>query len=69
VLAGLVPVANLVALFAFAFADWPVLQQLRQAQSAPGIVRGHPNFAPPPSHPAFAAAPYQQPYQPPHGYS
>lgn len=50
---GLIPLVNVVALFAFAFADWPVLRQLRRAQAVPVAPQGHP---------AFTTAPRQNPY-------
>jgi hypothetical protein len=58
VLLGLVPLVNLVMVFAFAFADWPVLRDLRRATSVAGSARTHPSFAPAPQgHPAFAPFP------------
>jgi hypothetical protein len=60
VVVGLVPLANVVMLFAFAFADWPVLQQLRRAQAAPLAAKGHPAFATPP---ALVPPPAQTPYR------
>jgi len=60
VVAGLVPLANVVMLFAFAFADWPVLQQLRRAQAVPLAPTGHPAFATPP---AAVTPPAQTPYR------
>lgn len=59
VAAGLIPLVNVVMLFAFAFADWPVLRDLRRAQAAPTVPRAHPSFAPAPpaAHPSFAPAP------------
>jgi len=48
VAAGLIPLVNVVMLFAFAFADWPVLRDLRRAHAIPIAPRGHPSFAPPP---------------------
>jgi hypothetical protein len=48
VLAGLVPLVNIVTLFAFAFADWPVLRELRELRRSPsnaGGPKSHPNFA------------------------
>ena len=62
VAAGLLPLVNVVLLFAFAFADWPVLQQLRRAQSAPATPQGHPAFGTTQGHPAFATPPAQNPY-------
>ncbi len=49
VAAGLIPLLNVVMLFAFAFADWPVLRQLRRAQAVPVTPQGHPAFATPPA--------------------
>jgi hypothetical protein len=59
VAAGLIPLVNVVMLFAFAFADWPVLRDLRRAQLVPTVPRAHPSFAPAPpnTHPSFAPAP------------
>lgn len=54
VLGGLVPVAGVVLLFAFAFADWPVLRELRQARATAQWAQranpstGHPGFGQPP---------------------
>ena len=54
VLGGLVPMANVVLLFAFAFADWPVLRELRHTQSTvqwaqrANPTTGHPGFGYPP---------------------
>jgi hypothetical protein len=52
VLGGLVPLANVVLFFAFAFADWPVLRELRQNQAA---VQWAQRSNPSTGHPAFAA--------------
>jgi len=60
VAAGAVPLVNVVMLFAFAFADWPALRDLRRAQSAP-LAAGHPSFgnATNATNAAIAAAPVQ----------
>ena len=47
--AGLIPLVNVVMLFAFAFADWPVLRQTRRSQAVPIAPQGHPSFSPPPA--------------------
>ena len=59
---GIVPVANVVLLFAFAFADWPVLKELRRPSPSRHASQGHPGFSyPPQGHPGFAPAqPVQQ---------
>lgn len=52
VVAGLIPLVNVVMLFAFAFADWPILRDLRRKQATPLIPvapQGHPSFATPPT--------------------
>ena len=56
VCAGVIPLVNVVMLFAFAFADWPVLRDLRRAEAAPTAAR-HSGLSGPPVpsgiHPAF----------------
>jgi len=47
VAAGLIPLVNVVMLFAFAFADWPVLRDLRRAQALPAAPQQHPSFVTP----------------------
>lgn len=47
VAAGLLPLVNVVMLFAFAFADWPVLRDLRRAQAMPSGPQQHPSFVTP----------------------
>lgn len=47
--AGLIPLVNVVMLFAFAFADWPVLRDLRRKQVSVAAPQGHPSFATPPA--------------------
>jgi hypothetical protein len=50
VLAGMVPLVGVVMVFAFAFADWPVLQELRRARASVATPRDHPGLqARPPS--------------------
>jgi hypothetical protein len=67
VLAGFVPLANVVMVFAFAFADWPVLQDARRAQR-PAEPKGHPSFGPAQTFkPAPTFNPGQTP-QPAYGY-
>jgi hypothetical protein len=59
VCAGLVPLVNIVMLFAFAFSDWPALRVTRLGNVDAGRPGGHPGFsyAPaPPAEPAIAAA-------------
>jgi hypothetical protein len=46
---GLIPLVNVVLLFAFAFADWPILRDLRRKQAAPVAPQVHPSFATPPA--------------------
>lgn len=59
VCAGLVPLVNLVMLFAFAFADWPALRESRIRRPDPANPSGHPGFAyaPQPAAPAAVAPP------------
>jgi hypothetical protein len=69
--AGLIPLVNVVMLFAFAFAEWPVERDLRRARAIPTGPQQHPSFvnpapasyASPAAHP-IAPAP-SQPYAPP----
>jgi hypothetical protein len=68
VLAGFVPLANVVMVFAFAFADWPVLQDLRRTQRVHAAEpKGHPSFSPAPTpqpalgYPAAGYPPAEQP--------
>lgn len=72
---GFVPLVNVVMLFAFAFADWPIVKETRRAATSlraaghPGLsYSGHPGFAqqaavPPQPHPQ--SAPQPQPQYPP----
>lgn len=54
VCAALVPLVNLVMLFAFAFADWPALREARIRQADPARPAGHPGFVYPPAQVATA---------------
>jgi len=59
VCAGLVPLVNIVMLFAFAFSDWPALRVTRLGNVDAGRPGGHPGFsyaAAPPAEPVIAAA-------------
>ena len=57
VVAALVPLVNVVMIFTFAFADWPVLQQLRRASTIRTAEPApHPNLGIVPSRPS--ADPY-----------
>jgi hypothetical protein len=65
---GFVPLVNIVMLFAFAFADWPILKQTRRAATSqrpaghPGFsYSGHPGFAQPPAAPSGYAPPLARP--------
>jgi hypothetical protein len=58
IVTGLIPLVNVVMAFAFAFADWPVLQEGRRARRLQAAEpRGHPSFSVvPPVTLAFAPA-------------
>jgi hypothetical protein len=53
VLGGLVPLANVVLVFAFAFADWPMLRELRQLRQGQAAVHWTQRPNPSTGHPAF----------------
>jgi hypothetical protein len=61
VCAGLVPLVNIVMLFAFAFSDWPALRVIRLGKVDAGQPAGHPGFSYTAASPAEPPAPAHTP--------